>query len=186
MNNLHKLTRKTLGDLLVEEGMVTTDQVKEALQEHNNSGYPLGDILISLGLLSEWDVGEALSNQLQIPFIFPTAYKIHPEIAEILPAEVLHRYQVVPLDKFDEILTLCIADVPTKEMLKELQSLAKLDLFLYVGLVSDVRHMLDTQFPCHQGGAGDAGGDFSSGWEDIFDSANESVLNEIKIEDDAD
>jgi len=188
MKYIEKLTRKTLGDLLIEEGLITADQVSEALHEQSNSGYPLGDILISFGLLSEWDISEALSNQLQLPFIFPTAYNIHPEVAEILPPDVLHRHQVVPLDKFDEILTICVSEVPTKEMLKELKSISKAELFLYVGLLSDVRHVLDTQFVCDDATAGTKRGgsemdDLSSGWEQLFDSANESVMSDIDVED---
>lgn len=182
MKYVEKLTQKSLGDLLIEEGMVTPDQVSEALQEQSNTGYPLADILISLGLLSEWDIAEAICSQLQLPLIFPTSYKIHPEIKELIPTEVLHRHQIVPLDRFDEILTLCVAAVPTKPMLQELKSLTKADLFLYVGLGTDIRHLLDTQFAVENPAAAVADMGDMSGWEQLFDSANESVLNEIEDE----
>ena len=61
--------RKRLGDLLVEEGIITEAQVEQALAAQKSTGRKLGDALIELGFLSEQQMLSFLSQQLAIPLI---------------------------------------------------------------------------------------------------------------------
>lgn len=61
--------RKRLGDLLIEEGIVSEDQVQQALNAQHSTGQKLGDALIDLGFISEKQMLEFLSQQLSLPLI---------------------------------------------------------------------------------------------------------------------
>lgn len=61
--------RKRLGDLLVEEGIISEHQVEEALSHQKNTGRKLGDTLIQLGFLTETQMLTFLSQQLNVPLI---------------------------------------------------------------------------------------------------------------------
>lgn len=61
--------RKRLGDLLIEEGIVTQDMLEQALDNQQSTGRKLGDTLISMGFLSEQQMLQFLSRQLDIPLV---------------------------------------------------------------------------------------------------------------------
>ncbi|MCV5638823.1 hypothetical protein OFN49_28455, partial [Escherichia coli] len=61
--------RKRLGDLLVEEGIVSEDQIQQALSAQRSTGQKLGDALIDLGFITEKQMLEFLSQQLGLPLI---------------------------------------------------------------------------------------------------------------------
>jgi type IV pilus assembly protein PilB len=202
MKYLDKMRRKKLGELLIDEGLVTSDQVVEALKEQKKTGEPIGEILVSYGSVSEWDIARTLANQFQLPFIHTAKYTIATDVIELIPAEVLQRYQCVPLDRFDDVLTVAVAGPLTANMIEELEKQAQCELFLYAALLSDVRYSLKQQFaverPGTSGGeeldepvditpAAELSSKMTNGeWERLFDMANESILSEIKPEPDPD
>ena len=61
--------RKRLGELLVEKGIITREQPKEALALQKSTGKKLGEVLISQNLISEAQMAEVLQVQLGIPFV---------------------------------------------------------------------------------------------------------------------
>jgi len=196
MKYLDKMRRKKLGELLIEEGLVSSDQVVEALKEQKKTGAPIGNVLVSFGAITEWDIARTMCNQFQLPFIHTAKYSLDAEVLDLIPGDVLHRYQCVPLDRFDSFLTLAISGPLNEDMIAELETTSGCELFLYVALASDVRYSLDQHFPVdgpvHRSEESDempetlaAALDSAEAdeWEKLFDMANESILSEIQPED---
>lgn len=176
MKFLDKMRRKKLGELLIDEGLATSEQVVEALKEQKRTGVPLGEVLVSFGAITEWDIARTLSTQFQLPFIHPTKYTVGKEAAKAVPREYLHRYQCLPLDRFGGILTVAVAGPLNESVVEELEEASGCELFLYIALSSEVRYVLEQQYPMERsGGAGDE-------WESLFDTANESILSDIQPE----
>lgn len=184
MKHLQKLTRKTLGDLLIDEGLVTQSQVTDALEEHRRTGYSMVDVFVTTDTLTEWDVAYAVANQLQLPFIHPANYKILGDLKEAIPPDILHRNDCVPLDRFDDSVTLCVSSPIDPRLVENLQKLTGCALYLYVGLLSEIRQVLDSEFPVEADGPAVAASlsaeqdQIAGEWEQLFDLANESVLSE--------
>lgn len=99
-----------LGDLLIEKGLITDDQLKTALSDQRNSGKKLGRTLSDLGFLSEHDILNALSSQLGIAFIDLKHFKFNPEIAKKLPETYARRYRAIVLKKETDGLLVGMAD----------------------------------------------------------------------------
>ncbi|MCG7584295.1 GspE/PulE family protein [Photobacterium sp. OFAV2-7] len=76
--------RKRLGDLLVEEGIVTQDQLEQALGKQQTTGRKLGDTLISMGFLSEQQMLSFLSRQLDIPLVDLTRVSVDADSVSLL------------------------------------------------------------------------------------------------------
>lgn len=76
--------RKRLGDLLVEEGIITESQVEQALAAQKSTGRKLGDALIELGFLSEQQMLSFLSQQLAIPLIDLSRANVDVEAVQLL------------------------------------------------------------------------------------------------------
>ena len=88
-----------LGDLLVEKGLITEDQLMSSLAAQKKTGQKLGRTLISSGLVTEEQMLELLSAQLQIPFIDLKKYNYDSETVQIIPETLARRYRVVSLKK---------------------------------------------------------------------------------------
>ncbi len=86
-----------LGDLLVENGLITDAQLKQALAAQKQSGHKLGRTLIEQGFVSEEKMLEVLSRQLQLPYINLKTYKFEPETVRIVPETFARRYRAIAL-----------------------------------------------------------------------------------------
>ena len=95
---------KRLGDLLVSAGLITEEQLGQALQLQKQSKKRLGDVLTDSGIITEAQLIEALEMQLGVEFIDLSKTILPPELAQVLPKSIAKRHNVVPvrLDK-DEI-----------------------------------------------------------------------------------
>ncbi|MCZ8519772.1 MULTISPECIES: GspE/PulE family protein [Paenibacillus] len=104
------LLKKRLGDLLVESGIISEDQLKEALVEQRNTKQKLGDLLITQGYITEQQLIEVLEFQLGIPHVSLHKFQIDPSIAQIIPESMARRYQAIPLQKDGSKLMVAMAD----------------------------------------------------------------------------
>ncbi len=77
--------RKRLGDLLVEEGIITESQVEQALSAQKKTGQKLGDTLIALGFLTENQMLSFLSQQLDLPLIDLSRANVDIDAVQLLP-----------------------------------------------------------------------------------------------------
>src|SRR5690625_3509811 len=90
------MTRKRLGDLLVESRLITEEQLNVALQEKLPEE-KLGDTLLREGYITEQQLIEVLEFQLGIPHINISQYPIDQETVQLVPYDIAKRYQVMPI-----------------------------------------------------------------------------------------
>ena len=102
-------TRKRLGDLLVEAGLITEDQLQNAL-EIKTKGEKLGDVLLQKGYITEQQLIEVLEFQLGIPHVSLFRYPFDPTLFAIVPKEIAKRSLLIPLKKEGEKLYVAMAD----------------------------------------------------------------------------
>jgi type IV pilus assembly protein PilB len=102
--------RKRLGDLLVEASVISQEQLNSALQEQKTSSLRLGDQLAEMGLLSEQQLIEILEFQLGIPHVNLYKEKIEQSLLNIISEDLSRRYQVLPLKKDGNKLTVAMSD----------------------------------------------------------------------------
>ena len=94
--------KKRLGDLLVDAGVITEDQLKEALKKQREMGSRLGQVLIDLGMTDEEEVCQAMHTQLGVPIARIREAKIQREVIQVLPENIVRKYNVMPI-QFDEL-----------------------------------------------------------------------------------
>lgn len=102
--------RKRLGDLLIEAGLITKEQLDKALSVQQKTKERLGKVLINLGYLSEESMIEVLEFQLGIPHVNLLNLAVDKEIAAMIPVSLAERYQVIPIRRDGKKLTLAMAD----------------------------------------------------------------------------
>lgn len=102
-------TRKRLGDLLVEAGVITSDQLEYALTNKSNDE-KLGDFLIRENYITEQQLIEVLEFQLGIPHINLNQFAIDPEVIQLVPAELAKRAKIIPIRRDKNKLFIAMAD----------------------------------------------------------------------------
>lgn len=102
--------RKRLGDLLVEEGIVTQEQVSQALVEQKNTGLKLGAVLIDLGFISEPQMLSFLSQQLNLPLIDINRAQVDIEAVQLLPEVHARRLRALVIGQNGSSLRIAMSD----------------------------------------------------------------------------
>ncbi|HVE56030.1 MAG TPA: type IV-A pilus assembly ATPase PilB [Pyrinomonadaceae bacterium] len=99
-----------LGEILVRENLITSQQLREALEYQRTNGGRLGSNLIKLGIISDDVITAVLSRQYGVPSINLELFQIEEETIKLISHEVSLKYTVLPISKVGATLTLAMAD----------------------------------------------------------------------------
>jgi len=102
--------KEFIGEHLVDKGLITAAQLKEALVEQKRSGGKVGEVLIRKGYISEENFTRALSEQLGMSFVDVANYKIDPEAIKLFTLELVERYLAIPINRIVDALTVAMVD----------------------------------------------------------------------------
>ena len=110
-----------LGDLLVDKGLITNDQLQLALQEQKKLGRKLGSTLIELGMIDEDSILNLLSSQLGIPLIDLNNYNYNDDVVRTLSESIARRYRAIVLEERANDYLVGMADPTDLYALDEIQ-----------------------------------------------------------------
>ena len=99
-----------LGDRLVAEKLITTEQLQRALAEQKGSADKLGTILVRLGFITEDSLVSFLSKQYSIPAITVAQVDPDPDVLKLVPEQIAKKHSVLPIKRTGNTLTLAMAD----------------------------------------------------------------------------
>src|SRR5438874_2476723 len=99
-----------LGEILVRENLITSQQLREALEFQRSNGGRLGSNLVKLGIVSDDVVTAVLSRQYGVPSINLELFQIEVEVIKLISQDVALKYSVLPISKVGATLTLAMAD----------------------------------------------------------------------------
>jgi type IV pilus assembly protein PilB len=142
MPNITKITKKRLGEILVNEGLITNEQIQEGLSEQQKSGGMLGENLIKLGYITELDIAAALSTQFGLPYIDVTQCTITKETLDLLPMEFMNQYQFVILDKIGSVVTIAISSPVGEKVFEEIEKKTSCQVFAFVSTGSQIKQAI--------------------------------------------
>jgi len=115
--------RKLIGEYLLEKGVITEAQLKEAVKETERTNRKIGEILVRQGFAKEEDIACALSEQLGFTFVDLSAYQIETEATQLIPKNAALRLQVIPIFKVGDSLNVAMInplDIATIDELSRL------------------------------------------------------------------
>src|SRR5438094_8867967 len=102
---------KQIGDILVEKGLVTEEELQRALAEQEKTGEFLGSALIRMGCISEEQLLQSLSEQLNIPFTNLKHLTIDRAVIQRVPARLVEHYKVMPIRWERDVLTIALSNL---------------------------------------------------------------------------
>jgi type IV pilus assembly protein PilB len=135
-----------LGSLLVKDGIVTAADLKKALEKQKTSSQSLGRILMDMGVTSEWEIAATLGKQLNVPFITLSQYDIDKEVLKSIPKEIVLKYNIVPVDRTGDTLTVALPDPNNIFILDELRLLTKCQIVPVISFENDIKEAISRYF----------------------------------------
>ncbi len=138
--------RLRIGDALLEEGLIDEEQLQKSLQIQKKTGKRLGKILVEMGLVGETDMVEALAKQMKIPYVNLSTYLIDPAIARTIPEHIARRYQLIPINKVGNKLTVAMVDPLNILAIDDIQLMTGLSVKPVVATSTDINNSLDNAF----------------------------------------
>jgi len=132
-----------LGDLLVQEALITADQLQHALTEQKRLGRKLGRVLVDAGYVSEEAIARALARQLGTEFVDLKSFQPRPELVKLLPEAQARRYRALLLDETHGLLRVGMADPTDLAAFDEIGRLLRRELDLAVIAESQLLPLLD-------------------------------------------
>ncbi|MFS8500797.1 MAG: type II secretion system ATPase GspE [Caldicoprobacter sp.] len=135
--------RKRLGELLVEKGMITREQLKEALALQKSTGKKLGEILISQNLISEAQMAEVLQEQLGISFVDLNKVTLEPKMAEYIPFMLAKRHTLIPIKEENGKLYIAMEDPLNFAAVDDVKRVSKMDVVPLISFGEAIKNAIN-------------------------------------------
>jgi type IV pilus assembly protein PilB len=144
---------RRLGDLLVAEGLITADQLRQALGEQKGKADKLGSVLVRQGSLTEEQLIGFLSRQYGIPSITLLNIDIDPDTLRLVPVHIAKKYEVLPVKRIGSTLTLAMSDPTNVFALDDIAFMTNLQILPVVAPQAAIRKVLDRAYDAVQPGS---------------------------------
>ena len=129
---------KQLGDILLEGGHVTPDQLASAVEEQRRLGRSLGRVLVDLGVLSEGQLVAALATQIGLKFVDLSDYPVDGSAVSRVPDTVCRRHNALPIGYEDGKLVVAMADPANVFAVDDMRSMTGMEIKPVVATKADV------------------------------------------------
>lgn len=139
MGKMIRSLKERLIDILTENKLLTPEQLDKALQVQKEKGGRLSNILISLKLVEEKDLMLALSKSLHIPPINLSKLNINPDVIKTIPEHVAKHYQLIPISKIGDNLTVTVSDPLNIFALDDIRALTNFKVKTVLSTEEDIK-----------------------------------------------
>ena len=135
-----------LGDLLINEGLISRDQLDQALVEQRSSGLRLGYVLVKMGLVQELEITKMLARQYRVPAVDLSRFKVDERILKLIPADVALKNTVLPLRREGRTLTVAMVEPGDVQLVDDLKFVTRCDIFPVIAGEFTLRNAIETYY----------------------------------------
>ena len=138
MPPIRRIVSKHLGELLLERGLITADQLERALSIQRGKGGLIGQILVMLGFAKEEEIAQALTVQYGFPYLPLEHYEINQEALKLIPENVASQYNLIPIDKMGDLLTIAMSNPLNAQAVEDIELITKCKVEVFVSTMTDI------------------------------------------------
>ena len=135
-----------LTEILIKGNLLKKKDLDKALEIQKKSGGSLGKILVDQGFISQRDLVVAVSNQLDVPPIDLTKYKIDKELIKLIPEKVARQYLLLPLSKMGNSLTIVISDPLNVLAIDDLKLMTHFKIDLAIAPENEIKEAINSYY----------------------------------------
>ena len=139
-------TGDRLGQVLLQEGLLTREQLAQGLAEAKSSKLRLGYVLVKLGLIQEIEITKVLARQYRMPAVDLSSFQVDSKIVRLIPAEMAVKNVVLPLKREGRTLTVAMADPTDIGLLEDLKFITRYDLFPVIAGEYTLRALIEKHY----------------------------------------
>ena len=122
----------------MKKGLILDREKDTLLEQSKSSNQSIATILLERGTLTEEKVGQILADQYGLSWNSLEEFRVPSALMESIPVELMHRYEFVPMEQEDDVLTIAIAKPHDLRMIDELEHQLGLELRLVVSSKSAI------------------------------------------------
>ena len=137
---------KKIGELLIQEGLVSIDQLNRALDEQHHTGERIGAALVKLGIINEDTLLEFIAKQFRCPQV--NLYKLSSpkHVAGLIPLDIMHKYQAVPFGLMGNTLHVAMSDPGNLFVIDDIRFLTRKNIQVHVASDSVIKKVIGLYF----------------------------------------
>jgi type IV pilus assembly protein PilB len=139
--------KERLKEILINNKLLTQEQLDKALEVQKQKGGRLSDIIVNLKFIKESELISTLSEGLGLPLIDLKRFKIDYEIVKIIPFDIALQYQIIPVSKMGNVITLAMADPLNIFAIDAVQSLTGYKINPVISSGQDISESIELTYP---------------------------------------
>ncbi|MGE4412572.1 MAG: hypothetical protein AB7E45_02605 [Candidatus Caldatribacteriota bacterium] len=113
---------KKLGELLLQYGLISSEELEKALKIQKEKNKRIGEILLDLNLVIQDQINWVLSKQLDIPYVQIEPEQLDKDLLKKFPSFLIKNYNLIPLQQVNDTLVIAMADPTDEEALQKIKS----------------------------------------------------------------
>lgn len=141
-----RTAKKSLGEMLIEEKLITREQLENAQKLQQQNGGKLSDTLVKQGMVKPEELAVILSIQLNLPLIDLKRHKVQPESLRLIPEEIARKYTLIPLDIVKDSLMVVMADPEDIRTIEDIKALVNMRIEVSLGVRSDIERAINLNY----------------------------------------
>ena len=139
MSNLfNKKKKRRLGEILIDQGVLTPEGLDNALTKQKKEGGLLGELLLKMGLVKEEDIVVALADQFNIPYLPVQNCDVSRSVLDLVPVDLVKKISFIPIDVIGNVLTVIMVDPLDERGRKEIEEITGMKLQVLVGTATEI------------------------------------------------
>ena len=163
-----------IGELLVKENLLTTEQLRKAREQAKSQGQRLGAQITKLGFLQENQLSEFVAKQYGVPDINLDEFDIDPAVIQLIPEEVAQKHTVIPVNRAGSTLILATADPSNIFAIDDIKFLTGYNVEVVVAAEEQIKRAIDRYY------------DKANALDDIMGDFDDSDMEVVTDTDDVD
>jgi len=143
---MNKRNRKRLGDLLLEGGLISKEQLDEALEIQKKTGEKLGQILLNHDYVTQQDIIKVLEFQLGIPHVELETYDIDPSACMFVSESLAKRYDLIPIQIDNGVLIVAMSDPLNVFAIDDIKIYSGMEVRPVLATLKDINKAIDKYY----------------------------------------
>ena len=146
MPSMKRKVSKQLGELLLERGVINQAQLEKALKVQQEKGGLIGQVFVALGFAKEEEIAQALTVQYGFPYLPLECYEINADAVKLIPENVAVQYNLVAIDKIEDLLTLAMSNPLNYQAVEDVELLTKCKVQVFVSTMTDITNAIQKHY----------------------------------------
>jgi len=135
-----------LGEMLVDQGLISAAQLETALHYQAKRGGKLGDVLIHLAFVDDRRMAEALAAHHKLPLAFGEGIELREDLMSLLPRETIEGEEILPIRREKHSLTLAMSDPTALDLVEEIRFTTGLEVETVIIPHGDCRRLINRYY----------------------------------------